>query len=204
MDTWIVTGGAGFIGCNFVRLALEQTEARIVVFDSLTYAGNLQSLADVSDHERFQFVRADIADRSAVERAAIACIPPERGGELRRRDPRRPLDRGPRGLRPHTNLVGTFEVLDACPPPPGRAHAPRTRDRLPAASTSRPTRSTARSARSGAFTETTPYAPELALLRLEGRRRPPGARLPRHLRAAGAAHDQLLEQLRALPVSRRS
>ena len=36
MDTWIVTGGAGFIGCNFVRLALDETDARIVVMDKLT------------------------------------------------------------------------------------------------------------------------------------------------------------------------
>ena len=68
MDTWIVTGGAGFIGCNFVRLALAQTDARIVVVDKLTYAGNLQNLTEVSDDPRFLFVQADIAERAAVER----------------------------------------------------------------------------------------------------------------------------------------
>jgi len=53
MDTMIVTGGAGFIGSNFVRLALDRTDARVVVFDKLTYAGNLASLADVEHHPRY-------------------------------------------------------------------------------------------------------------------------------------------------------
>ena len=57
MSTWIVTGGAGFIGSNFVRHAIANGDARIVVIDKLTYAGNLESLADVSSHERFQFVQ---------------------------------------------------------------------------------------------------------------------------------------------------
>ena len=47
MQTWIVTGGAGFIGCNFVRMAIAR-DVRVVVLDKLTYAGNLQSLHDVS------------------------------------------------------------------------------------------------------------------------------------------------------------
>ena len=68
MRTWIVTGGAGFIGANFVRLALAKTDARIVVFDLLTYAGNLESLAEVESDPRFVFEHADIADREAVDR----------------------------------------------------------------------------------------------------------------------------------------
>ena len=66
MQTWLVTGGAGFIGCNFVRLALAKSDARIVVFDKLTYAGNLASLADVASDRRFVFVQGDIADRESV------------------------------------------------------------------------------------------------------------------------------------------
>ncbi|MDQ7005803.1 MAG: dTDP-glucose 4,6-dehydratase [Acidobacteriota bacterium] len=68
MQTWIVTGGAGFIGSNFVRLALDRTSARIVVYDKLTYAGSLESLADVREDPRFLFVHGDIADRQAVGR----------------------------------------------------------------------------------------------------------------------------------------
>ncbi|MGH7392790.1 MAG: GDP-mannose 4,6-dehydratase, partial [Candidatus Rokuibacteriota bacterium] len=63
MQTLLVTGGAGFIGCNFVRLALARTDARVVVFDALTYAGSLESLRDVATHPRFVFVHADITDR---------------------------------------------------------------------------------------------------------------------------------------------
>src|SRR4029453_11787302 len=56
----------GFIGCNFVRMALAKTDAHVVVLDKLTYAGNLANLADVATHRRFSFVRGDIADREVV------------------------------------------------------------------------------------------------------------------------------------------
>ena len=67
MQAMIVTGGAGFIGSNFVRSVLAHTEMQVVVVDKLTYAGNLASLQDVQDQSRFSFVQADIADRSAME-----------------------------------------------------------------------------------------------------------------------------------------
>ncbi|MEO8501761.1 MAG: GDP-mannose 4,6-dehydratase, partial [Vicinamibacteria bacterium] len=66
MSTWIVTGGAGFIGSNFVRRAFATTPHRLVVFDALTYAGHLESLEDLFADERVSFVRGDIADRDAV------------------------------------------------------------------------------------------------------------------------------------------
>ena len=66
MSTWLVTGGAGFIGSNFVRVALERSGARVVVLDKLTYAGNLQSLEDVAGNPRFDFVEGDIADAGTV------------------------------------------------------------------------------------------------------------------------------------------
>ena len=72
METIVVTGGAGFIGSNFVRHALARTDARVVVLDKLTYAGNLESLADVASHPRYAFVQADIADREAVRASARA------------------------------------------------------------------------------------------------------------------------------------
>lgn len=63
----IVTGGAGFIGGNFVHYMLsEHPEDRIVCLDKLTYAGNMETLAPVADHPNFRFVRADIADRESV------------------------------------------------------------------------------------------------------------------------------------------
>lgn len=65
----LVTGGAGFIGSNFVRHILHTHEdVRVVNLDKLTYAGNLDSLADVADDERYTFVRGDIADAALVDR----------------------------------------------------------------------------------------------------------------------------------------
>jgi dTDP-glucose 4,6-dehydratase len=63
---WLVTGGAGFIGSNFVRLAHQDPELRIVVLDALTYAGDLGRLADLLDSPRLQFVRGDICDSKLV------------------------------------------------------------------------------------------------------------------------------------------
>lgn len=70
MQTLLVTGGAGFIGCNFARYMLDtHSDVKIVVYDKLTYAGRLENLQDVlANHpKRFEFVRGDICDASAVE-----------------------------------------------------------------------------------------------------------------------------------------
>jgi dTDP-glucose 4,6-dehydratase len=69
MDTWLVTGGAGFIGCNFVRMALAKSDAHVVVLDKLTYAGREENLADLRDSPGFGFVRAGIEDPDAVGEA---------------------------------------------------------------------------------------------------------------------------------------
>lgn len=68
MKNIMITGGAGFIGANFV-LYMRQThpEYNIIVYDKLTYAGNLDNLLDVSDDPQYQFVQGDIADAAAVE-----------------------------------------------------------------------------------------------------------------------------------------
>jgi dTDP-glucose 4,6-dehydratase len=57
-----VTGGAGFIGSNYVRHVLRHTDHEVVVYDALTYAGNLSTLRDVDDDPRYSFVRGDICD----------------------------------------------------------------------------------------------------------------------------------------------
>ena len=67
MNSLLVTGGAGFIGSNFIRYYLEtHPGARIVNFDKLTYAGNLDNLRDIQDDERYAFVRGDICEREQV------------------------------------------------------------------------------------------------------------------------------------------
>jgi dTDP-glucose 4,6-dehydratase len=61
-----VTGGAGFIGSNYVRWVLGHTDDSVTVFDALTYAGNLDNLRDLDDNPRYSFVKGDITDRDAV------------------------------------------------------------------------------------------------------------------------------------------
>jgi len=69
MKSILVTGGAGFIGSNFVRMVLEEhPDVRVVNLDKLTYAGNLENLAEFRNHSRYRFVHGDICDGPCVER----------------------------------------------------------------------------------------------------------------------------------------
>ena len=74
MERILATGGAGFIGSNFVLYGLERwLGADVVVLDKLTYAGNVENLKSVRDNPRFTFVRGDIADEEVVRRAMAGC-----------------------------------------------------------------------------------------------------------------------------------
>jgi dTDP-glucose 4,6-dehydratase len=64
-----VTGGAGFIGSNYVRHVLATTDDEVTVYDALTYAGNLDNLRDLEADPRYRFVKGDICDREAVTEA---------------------------------------------------------------------------------------------------------------------------------------
>ena len=67
MKTWIVTGGAGFIGSNYVRQCLVEEKAlRIINVDRLTYAGNQDSLISVKENPNYVFIHGDIGDRALV------------------------------------------------------------------------------------------------------------------------------------------
>src|SRR5260370_39210697 len=69
-----VTGGAGFIGSNFIRYVLEtKKDFSIVNFDKLTYAGNLANLESIADNLNYAFVKGDICDAAAVEAAMRGC-----------------------------------------------------------------------------------------------------------------------------------
>jgi len=73
MHNVLITGGAGFIGSNFVKYFLEtHPDCRLVSFDALTYAGNPENLSDIEGDPRYVFVRGDICDRAAVEDALSA------------------------------------------------------------------------------------------------------------------------------------
>jgi dTDP-glucose 4,6-dehydratase len=111
VGTVVVTGGAGFIGCNFVRHLLAATEERVVVVDKLTYAGNRESLADVSAHPRFAFVQADIADRAAVRAVFRDHGPDAVVNFAAETHVDRSIDDPTDFVR--TNVTGTFELLEA-------------------------------------------------------------------------------------------
>jgi dTDP-glucose 4,6-dehydratase len=111
----LVTGGAGFIGSNFIRhvLAAPDFKGKVVNLDALTYAGNLESLADVEARHsgsRYFFVKADICDRSAVD-AVFAEHAPDAVAHFAAESH---VDRsiaGPAAFV-RTNVLGTFTLLD--------------------------------------------------------------------------------------------
>lgn len=70
MRTYLVTGGAGFIGSNYIHYMFKKygDTIRIINVDVLTYAGNLENLKDIADKPNYTFVRADICDKEAIEK----------------------------------------------------------------------------------------------------------------------------------------
>ncbi|HID96231.1 MAG TPA: NAD-dependent epimerase/dehydratase family protein, partial [Candidatus Latescibacteria bacterium] len=69
MNKLLITGGAGFIGSNFVHHVLNKyPDYQVVVYDKLTYAGNLENLQDIAGDPRYIFIQGDICDASSVER----------------------------------------------------------------------------------------------------------------------------------------
>ena len=111
MRTLVVTGGAGFIGSNFVRLALGDDSTRVVVLDKLTYAGNLANLADVAGHPGYGFVHGDVADAATVRRVFAEHRPTALVNFAAESHVDRSIDDP--GAFVDTNVVGTFVLLDA-------------------------------------------------------------------------------------------
>ena len=70
MRTYLVTGGAGFIGSNYIHYMFRKydNEIRIINVDVLTYAGNLENLKDIENRDNYTFIKADICDREAIEK----------------------------------------------------------------------------------------------------------------------------------------
>jgi dTDP-glucose 4,6-dehydratase len=109
--TILVTGGAGFIGANFVRMLLDRDSDRIVNLDMLTYAGNLENLTGYEGHDRYRFVRGDIRDRELLDRLfeeenidAVVNFAAESHVDRSIDGPRIFLD---------TNIMGTQNLLEA-------------------------------------------------------------------------------------------
>jgi dTDP-glucose 4,6-dehydratase len=111
MKTLLVTGGAGFIGGNFVLGTLAAGGCRIVNLDKLTYAGNLDTLAAVADDPNHVFVRGDIGDRALVERLLAEHRPDAIVNFAAESHVDRSID-GPAAFV-QTNVVGTLALLEA-------------------------------------------------------------------------------------------
>ena len=185
----LVTGGAGFIGSNFVRYWVRAASraTRVVAYDALTYAGNRPNLADVED--RISFVHGDVCDGEL----ALATL---REHDIDTWCTSRP---SPTTAWPWSTPPGSSGPTCSAPRPcsrrpgtPGwRASTTSRRARSTATSPSTPTTPSPR----------TPLPAPHPVQRLEGGRRPRRAGLRRDLRSA-RHHHQLLEQLRAVPVPR--
>jgi dTDP-glucose 4,6-dehydratase len=161
----LVTGGAGFIGSNFVLDWLAEHEEPVVNLDALTYAGNLRNLATIAEDPRHRFVRGDISDRPLVE----SLLRQEGVRAIVHFAAESHVDRSIHAPEDfiQTNVVGTFRLLEAA-----RAYWQELPERAGAAADAMPTRETFRflhvstdevygtlRAEDPAFTETTPYQP---------------------------------------------
>ena len=111
--TIIVTGGAGFIGSNFVFHMLNKyPDYRIICLDKLTYAGNLSTLKGVMDNPNFRFIKADICDREAVYKLFEEEHPDVVVNFAAESHVDRSIDNPSIFLE--TNVIGTQVLLDAC------------------------------------------------------------------------------------------
>lgn len=144
MRKLLVTGGAGFIGSNFVHYVLENTEDSVTVLDKMTYAGNMASLEGLPEN-RFRFVRGDIADASLVNdlvaaHDAVVHYAAESHNDNSLADPEPFI---------HTNLIGTYTLLEAVRSSGTRFHHISTDEVYGDLELDDPER----------FTESTPYNP---------------------------------------------
>lgn len=111
MSAWLITGAAGFIGANFVRLAAAEGNARLVVLDALTYAGNLENISELIGNGNVEFCRGDICDAGLVSELFAK----HRFDRVVHFAAESHVDRSILGAGPfiRTNVEGTAVLLDA-------------------------------------------------------------------------------------------
>jgi len=107
----LVTGGAGFIGANFIHLLLRQPDTKVLNLDKLTYAGNLDSLQDIADNPSYRFLQADICDAAQLKQAFAEWQPTAVVHFAAESHVDRSID-GPDAFI-KTNITGTFNLLEA-------------------------------------------------------------------------------------------
>lgn len=107
----LVTGGAGFIGANYVRMLLDRGDDRVLNLDLLTYAGNLENLAGYEDRDDYRFVRGDVRDRDLLDRLLAEEKPDAIVNFAAESHVDRSID-GPREFL-DTNIMGTQTLLEA-------------------------------------------------------------------------------------------
>jgi len=107
----LVTGGAGFIGSNFIRQVLQQDGIQVLNLDKLTYAGNLGSLRDVANNPNYHFAKADICDATTVMNLVLDYQPDALVHFAAESHVDRSID-GPAAFI-QTNIIGTFNLLEA-------------------------------------------------------------------------------------------
>lgn len=152
----LVTGGAGFIGSAVIRHLIQSTHHRVINLDNLTYAGNLESLKDISDSQRYLFEQADITDRKTLDQIFFRHTPDIVMHLAAESHVDRSID-GP-GTFIETNINGTYTLLEATRAYWSQLHVDkRNTFRLHHISTDEVYGDLHGS--DDLFTETTPYAP---------------------------------------------
>lgn len=109
--TFLITGGAGFIGSAVVRELINNSEHRVINIDKLTYAGNLESLTSIADDPRYTFIQADICDAQAMQQAFAEHQPDIVMHLAAESHVDRSID-GPAEFI-QTNILGTYTLLEA-------------------------------------------------------------------------------------------
>src|SRR5260370_42383199 len=155
----LITGGAGFIGSNLIQHIIDRPEIeRLINLDCLTYAGHLANLEGVNKHPKYVFEKVDLRDKTAV----VDVVQKHGITHVMHLAAESHVDRsitGP-GDFIHTNIVGTFNLLEACRAlwfePSSNRHPPSSSRRFHHVSTDEAYGSLGPTAH---FTQTTPYAP---------------------------------------------
>ena len=108
---FLITGGAGFIGSALIRYLINETSHTVLNLDKLTYAGNLDSLAEVINHDRYYFKQIDICHADEIH----ACFQAYQPDIVMHLAAESHVDRSIKSSAPfvQTNIVGTFTLLEA-------------------------------------------------------------------------------------------